>query len=442
MITYKSNGVNAQYTGGAVVIKDAADALHFFEASGEKTIGISGPLRVAADAGTAPYNVTGAGSLGSIFTWSVEGGGDLTWSISSGGVLTIPSGVAAGTTASIMLKFGDMIVAAQQIVIEAAAPVARNLSISTTGATVTVKRGGEDVSAGNTIYDGNVLTISASATEGYQNPVLTVNGSTFTSGSTHTVSGNVSITATAEIQPQAGYTITYIHNGLLDVSGMPTEVAQGGSVTITPAVKSESAIKTMMAADSTFNVVNAANIWGIRRAVGHWSYKVGNGAVVQVTGASATISNVTGNVTVWVAPMANIVMQGYSYSTSTNVPTATPSTAVKITSATSSKLQLTYWSNKLSSGTVKMHHSAVSGANTSTKTRIIYATSENLMIDHAEQGTCAAEWEAELNYLYGGTTATSPAGERAAWRFNPSKTTFDDVVSGEIGDTYFIATGV
>lgn len=201
MITYKSNGVNAQYTGGAVVIKDAADALHFFEASGEKTIGISGPLRVAADAGTATYTVTGAGSLGSIFTWSVEGGGGLTWSISSGGVLTIPSGVAAGTTASIMLKFGDMIVAGQQIVIEAAAPTAYTLSISATNATVTVTRGGTPITAGTAIYAGDVLTISADAENGYQNPTISVNGSTFTSGSTHTVSSNVTISATAEAVP-------------------------------------------------------------------------------------------------------------------------------------------------------------------------------------------------------------------------------------------------
>lgn len=198
MITYKSNGVNSQYTGGAVVIKDAANALHFFEAAGEKTIGISGPLRVAADAGTATYTVTGAGSLGNIFTWSVEGGGGLTWSISSGGVLTIPSGVAAGTNASIMLMFGDMIVAAQQIVIEAAAPapVLERLTATYTGGTVP---------AGTTLSQLTGITVKAVYSDSSQ---VTLTASQYQLSGTLTAGQTNQVTVTG-LGDYAGKTATF-----------------------------------------------------------------------------------------------------------------------------------------------------------------------------------------------------------------------------------------
>jgi hypothetical protein len=74
-----------------------------------------------------------------------------------------------------------------------------NLTTSATGAaTITVTRGGDAVTPGTgALTYGDVLTISASADEGYAIDSLTVNGDAFVSGSTLTVSDNVNIVATA-----------------------------------------------------------------------------------------------------------------------------------------------------------------------------------------------------------------------------------------------------
>ena len=50
-----------------------------------------------------------------------------------------------------------------------------------------------------TLYPGDVLRITASASSGYQISTLKVNNSNFESGNTHTVSGNVTVTSTATL---------------------------------------------------------------------------------------------------------------------------------------------------------------------------------------------------------------------------------------------------
>ena len=63
---------------------------------------------------------------------------------------------------------------------------------------VSVTRNGVEVEAGtDAISYGDVLTISASAGEGYELSTLTVNGDDFISGQTHTVSGNVTVVSAA-----------------------------------------------------------------------------------------------------------------------------------------------------------------------------------------------------------------------------------------------------
>ena len=75
-----------------------------------------------------------------------------------------------------------------------------DLSVTTDeNCSVTVTKGGEAVTAGeDAISYGDVLTITATAGEGYQIATLTVNGDAFTSGNTVTVSGNVAVAATSE----------------------------------------------------------------------------------------------------------------------------------------------------------------------------------------------------------------------------------------------------
>lgn len=71
------------------------------------------------------------------------------------------------------------------------AKTARTLSITqATDTTVTVTRGGVALTSASPIYDGDVLTISCVG------GTLTVNGTAFTSGGTHTVSANVTVVST------------------------------------------------------------------------------------------------------------------------------------------------------------------------------------------------------------------------------------------------------
>lgn len=78
---------------------------------------------------------------------------------------------------------------------------------STGAATITCTVGGVEVEAGNNALTyGDTLVITATADEGYEIDSLEVNGETFTSGSSLTVTSNVSIVATASAvtpeQPQ------------------------------------------------------------------------------------------------------------------------------------------------------------------------------------------------------------------------------------------------
>lgn len=102
------------------------------------------------------------------------------------------------------------------------------LSVSAgTGSTITVNRtapannaGTGALSNGTKIYAGDVLTISFAAASNYQLLTHTVNGSTFTSGGTKTVSGNVSVAATA--QPLAS-----------DVAATDANIGSVSTITVT-----------------------------------------------------------------------------------------------------------------------------------------------------------------------------------------------------------------
>lgn len=156
-----------------------------------------------------------------------------------------------------------------------AAPTAFTLSISATHATVTVTRDGDTITADTAIYAEDVLTIRADAEEGYQNPVLTVNEQSFTSGSTHTVSGDVTISATAapatydiEIPTVTGATITVLVNGSAYTSG---KLTHGASVKIT------------VAAQNNYNITSSSVTMGgqpVAGSNGEYNISSVTGAVV------------------------------------------------------------------------------------------------------------------------------------------------------------------
>lgn len=80
-------------------------------------------------------------------------------------------------------------------------PQLRTLTIdAATGSWIRVERDGEELTGGDALYDGDVLTITAGANAGYALTGLTVNGESITSGDTYTVSGNVSVASTAKAQ--------------------------------------------------------------------------------------------------------------------------------------------------------------------------------------------------------------------------------------------------
>lgn len=99
----------------------------------------------------------------------------------------------------------------------ATSATAYSLSLSQgTGSTIAVSRtssnltGTGTLSNGAKLYSGDKLKITFTASTGYNIGTHTVNGSTFTSGNTHTVSGNVTVVSTAS---KITYTVSYNANG-------------------------------------------------------------------------------------------------------------------------------------------------------------------------------------------------------------------------------------
>ena len=102
-------------------------------------------------------------------------------------------------------------------IMSATSATAYTLSISQgSNSTIAVSRTSSNLTSTGTlansakIYSGDVLKITFSAASGYNVATHTVNGSTFTSGNTHTVSGNVTVVSTATLKT---YTVSYNANG-------------------------------------------------------------------------------------------------------------------------------------------------------------------------------------------------------------------------------------
>ena len=170
---------------------------------------LTGTLTVKAADNTA--------SSGSVNVSQSQSGNSITISTDVGQTITVSHGI--GASKQIVLAFSGDINAAyyhsypnESSTATVANATARSLSISAgTGSSVTVVRQSSpwvatgSISNGATVYDGDVLKIDFSASTGYDLSVRTVNGSTFTSGGTHTVSGNVTVVSRATVK---SYTLT------------------------------------------------------------------------------------------------------------------------------------------------------------------------------------------------------------------------------------------
>ena len=132
-------------------------------------------------------------------------------------VIEVSHGI--GTSKQIILAFSGTINSVtyftypnESSTVTVASATARSLSLSAgSGAEISVSRQSSPWAAagsllsGDAVYDGDVLVIGFSAMTGYALTAHTVNGSNFTSGGSHTVSANVTVSAAAEL---LAYTLT------------------------------------------------------------------------------------------------------------------------------------------------------------------------------------------------------------------------------------------
>ena len=153
------------------------------------------------------------------------------------------------------------------------------LSISAgTGSTITVSRtsspagaGTGNLSNGAYIYRGDVLKVVFGTQTGYNLGTHTVNGSTFTSGNTHTVTGNVSVvstgvkkTFTLSISAGTGSTIT-VKRGTTTLNNGAT-VTYGDVLTITFGTQTGYNLGTHTVNGNTFTSGNTHTVTEIGRA--------------------------------------------------------------------------------------------------------------------------------------------------------------------------------
>lgn len=153
------------------------------------------------------------------------------------------------------------------------------LSVSAgAGSSISVKRNGTALSAGASLYYGDVLTITFSASTGYNLGTHTVNGTTFTSGNTHTVSGNVSVVSTASLKT---YTLS-ISAG----TGTSITVKRGATTLSNGATITHNDVLTVTYSVSTGYTINTHTINGAA---------FNSGATYTVTGATTVATTATKN---------------------------------------------------------------------------------------------------------------------------------------------------
>ena len=178
------------------------------------------------------------------------------------------------------------------------------LSISAgAGSSITVKKGSTSLTNGATIAYGDVLTITFIASTGYNISTHKVNNSTFTSGNSHTVTGDVSVTSTAtlktftlSISAGAGSSIT-VKKGSTSLTNGAT-IAYGDVLTITFIASTGYNISTHKVNNSTFTSGNSHTVTGDVSVTSTATLKTftlsisaGAGSSITVKKGSTTLSN-------------------------------------------------------------------------------------------------------------------------------------------------------
>ena len=214
---------NTSYVGGSITVTVNGTAYTIFSAAAS-----AGTYKVTAN---GSYN-TVLNSAGAAWSYSLSG-----LSRGNDGKLSVEVSWNGITLNNYYSGFGITVSGTGTVTLTTVA-ASYGLSISTgTGSTITVSRtsspnqgaftGG--LSHGAVIYYGDVLTISFSADTGYDLTAHTVNGSSFESGNTLTVSAAVSVSASAT--PKS-YTLTISSDGHAVVTVMrgSTALNSGDSI--------------------------------------------------------------------------------------------------------------------------------------------------------------------------------------------------------------------
>ena len=227
MATWSFSGYN-NGRGAAVTFTYTAS---FNAAANQTTITITNYKSVFNSGGaSATCSLTGTltvkaadntGSSGTLDVSQSKYGNSPTVSTDVSKTITVSHGT--GTNKQIILAFSGDINANyyhtypdESTTVTVASATARTLSISAgEGTGITVNRASSPWAAtgaltGGTVYDGDVLTISFSASTGYELTAHTVNGSSFTSGDSHTVYGDITVVAEAA---RISYTLTLTTDG-------------------------------------------------------------------------------------------------------------------------------------------------------------------------------------------------------------------------------------
>lgn len=176
-----------------------------------------------------------------------------------------------------------------------AAVLSYDLSISAgTGSGITVKRTSSPLqgaptgvlSNGAAIYYSDVLIVSFSVSTGYNLGAHTVNGSAFTSGGSHTVTGNVSVASTANLKTftlslsaGTGVTVSVKRNG--SSLGNGATVTYGDSLVITFAVAAGYCINKHTVNGAAFSSGGTHKVTGNVQVVASadiLAYPIGNGS--------------------------------------------------------------------------------------------------------------------------------------------------------------------
>ena len=187
---------------------------------------------------------SGTGSLGCY----IQLAGDSSWhdlvSVSTGSTLswtaTVDHDAQGRATAALSLSYAKLFcndnsyyAVFQNLSASQALDETRQFTLTIsagTGSTVAVTRGGSPLANGAAITYGDVLTVSFAAQSGYELTAHTVNGASFASGGTHTVTGPVAVAATAAKKTYA-LTISAGTGSAVTVRRGGTELADGATLT-------------------------------------------------------------------------------------------------------------------------------------------------------------------------------------------------------------------